>query len=235
MHVLYQFCAYVCTLVPDCGHVCTGRCGTAYSHMRDSGWVVLCGLYFYPNAVCQKDICFVLDYSKTIDDAEFEQIRNITSDIVMRVDDVGQTVRFCILVYGYGAVLEAHLNDSYSKTALLAEIAAIKRLRQFRGTRTINALREAANVFMSQGRPDAKHIIILITDGRATDDKGQRLSRARTLLNQKEIGISGIGVGNKINGTELERIVGDPTKVILDFSSDDLEHVVEEIEACTCP
>ena len=176
-----------------------------------------------------------MDYSKTIDDTEFEAIRENASNIVMGVDDVGQTVRFGIVVYGYGAVLEVHLNDSYNKTTLLAKIAAIKRLQQFRGTRTINALREAANLFTSEGRPDAKHSIILITDGRATDDKGQRLSRVRTLLNQKEITTWGIGVGDRINRRELERIVGDPTKVILNPSSDDLDDVVEEIEDCACP
>ena len=180
---------------------------------------------------------FVLDYSKSVSDAEFDEIRANVSHIVNETECNCPYVRFGIMVYGYGVVNEVQLGDTEScnQASLLAKIAAINRLEQFKGTRTIHALHETCRMMNGSMGCDEMPMIILISDGRATDDKGQRLEKMRTCLNQKRITLSGIGVGDGINKAELDRIVGDPTKVILNPSSDDLDEKADDINACACP
>jgi uncharacterized protein YegL len=185
--------------------------------------------------VCKKDIIFVLDYSVSISQAEFMKMQAAVAQIVNEFDAVGESaVKVGVVVYGYGAVQEIHLQNTTDKATLLARIDAIKRLKAYRGTRTANALKTAAEMFANEGRPGLDHCIILMTDGRATDPR--KLSSALRSLKAGDITIlRAVGIGDKINRAELERTAGVSANVIIEPSFDDLDDVVEKIEAAfTC-
>jgi uncharacterized protein YegL len=182
---------------------------------------------------CRKDIIFVMDYSGSIKVHHFERMQNAVSKIVndFKFENVGQeTIRVGVVVYGRGAVVEHSLQETVNVSTVIAKINSIERLSEYDRTWTSNALNVAADMFATEGRPNVTHCIVLFTDGRSHDQR--KLNKTLTRLeNQDASVLRVVGIGNRIDTSQLEEIAGDPDKVIMEPTFDDLDDAVEKIEA----
>jgi uncharacterized protein YegL len=185
--------------------------------------------------ICRKDIIFVMDYSRSIKVHHFERMQNAVSNIVNASVSVGnETIRVGVVVYGRGAVAELRLQDTGNKSTVIAQINSIERLIENDRTRTSNALNVAADMFATEGRPNVTHCIVLFTDGRSHDQR--KLNKTLTRLeNQDASVLRVVGIGNRIDISQLQEIAGDPDKVIVEQTFGDLDDAVGKIvDALAC-
>ena len=191
--------------------------------------------YYHLSPVCRKDIIFVMDYSRSIKVHHFERMQNAVSNIVNASVSVGnETIRVGVVVYGRGAVAELRLQDTGNKSTVIAQINSIERLIENDRTRTSNALNVAADMFATEGRPNVTHCIVLFTDGRSHDQR--KLNKTLTRLeNQDASVLRVVGIGNRIDISQLQEIAGDPDKVIVEQTFGDLDDAVGKIvDALAC-
>jgi uncharacterized protein YegL len=118
-------------------------------------------------------------------------------------------------VYNDAATVTIPLNQYTSSSALVNAIASTS---SSQGGRDIYAGLNAARTqvlsleFSNGARPNARQIIILITDGSTTDDTGLTVPEAKTDY-QSGIIVFAIGVGSQVNVTQLQLISAPPQQV----------------------
>ena len=154
---------------------------------------------FFSGCKDPADIVFVMDSSGSVGEENFQRMKEFIKDILQQLNVVSCKYRIGLVKYGSSAFVQFHLN-SYNTTAEL--MTAIDGVGfSFGYTFTADALRvtrEEVFTNTTGDRPEAKNIIVLLTDGLAnvgTRDTLQEVRRARN----EEIYIIpiGIAVSNK--------------------------------------
>ena len=179
---------------------------------------------------------FILDYSNSITKREFAGIQRTVRGIIEHLNIIGpNNTRVGVILFANQAVRAIRLKDSTNKADLLQQVATLGRLTRKSGTRTALALTKAESMFFKEGRSDVEQCIILITDGRATDNR--QLPAVLRRLDRKNIDvINAIGIGNRIDRKELIMIAGDKSEVLVKPTSDELqEEIATYIDAMSCP
>ncbi|XP_068100219.1 integrin alpha-L [Hyperolius riggenbachi] len=183
---------------------------------------------------CQKDevdLCFLFDGSSSTGERELKSIKTFLKNAIQSLKNT--TMNFAIAQFSGKAQTELDFNQYQKSDDLLAAIAGIKLLDQgskiFRGINfTLNKIftEEAGN------RPKAKKILVLLSDGDATDNNDGIIERAEAMGVKRYI----IGFGNNFHTTAVqkkrEEMVSKPTvnhTVFLNTFAD-LENLFEGLQ-----
>ncbi|KAH9492718.1 Collagen alpha-4(VI) chain [Bulinus truncatus] len=183
------------------------------------------------------DVIFVIDSSSSIWPEDFKHrllpfIQNVVSTFDIGPDP-SQT-RVGAVTYSTDVRLEFNLNTYNRKDRLLNAVSSIR----FRGgdTYTDKALKYVSdNMFDSRngGRDGVAHIIIVLTDGRSTNNK--RTVNEAAIARQKGAAIFAIGVGQADN-SELIKIASQPEAQfkfkVTDYAA--LDSIKVELAIKTC-
>ena len=182
---------------------------------------------------------FVLDNSDSLNERDFRLLKEFVDDFLMhlaRVIDCGD-MRFAVVKYGYEVVVEFNFTFPQTSEALIAKVNATERPDGSHGTRTVAALRKALRIIKTDDLwKDDSYLpsIILVSDGKSTDDKGGSLQRVVDRMDKDGISRYSIGVGQDIDVEELKLIAGDKSdgEDNLDrvFLVDDFDELVTEAE-----
>lgn len=169
---------------------------------------------------CERDGCpsdlrvdffFILDSSSSIKDKNFQYVREYVIGLISTMPVGLDKTRVGILTYNNDVVHRVRLNQFDKKSALMDAVNKIP--YEGRGTKTNSALEYAVNeaLTLENGdRPDVPNFVLVLTDGRATDD----VRIGAPLLRQKAAVIA-VGVGKRIEKKELEYIAGDKGNVFM--------------------
>uniref|UniRef100_UPI00358F28DE cartilage matrix protein-like isoform X1 n=1 Tax=Myxine glutinosa TaxID=7769 RepID=UPI00358F28DE len=181
------------------------------------------------------DLVFLLDGSSSVTITNFKKVLNAVQMIVDSLDIGADSVRAALVQYSgslFGGKNTLHFNlDQYSNHAdLQKSISSVSYMTGF--TYTGNALDYTLrNVFEAKARPSVPKVLILITDGNASD------SVTIPAKNVKDFGVTvySIGVGN-VNTDQLEDIASDPDSThvfaVKDFA--DLQKILQELGSSVC-
>lgn len=175
---------------------------------------------------CEKDGCpddlrvdfyFILDSSSSIKERNFHYIREYVSGLIATMPIGLDKTRVGIITYNSGVVERVRLDQYDDKQELIDAVMAIP--YEGRGTRTNTALEYAVNegIIESKGdRPDVPNFVLVLTDGRATDDV-----RVGAPALRNHAYVVAVGVGKKIKENELKIIAGSEDRVymVTDFRS----------------
>merc|ERR1712176_57536 len=175
---------------------------------------------------CEKDGCpddlrvdfyFILDSSSSIKERNFHYIREYVSGLIATMPIGLDKTRVGIITYNSGVVERVRLDQYDDKQDLIDAVMAIP--YQGKGTKTNMALEYAVaeGLIQEKGdRPDVPNFVLVLTDGRATDDVriGAPALRASAY-------VVAVGVGKKIKENELKIIAGSEDRVymVTDFRS----------------
>jgi uncharacterized protein YegL len=177
-------------------------------------------------ACCERDGCpenmqldffFILDSSSSIKKTNFQYVREYVIGLVAALPIGQDLTRIGILTYNNDVIHRIRLNQFDKKSELIQAIKDIP--YEGRGTKTNQAIRYAVDEALTEengNRPGVNTMVLVITDGRATDDVSIDSPRLREIAT-----VVAVGVGKRIKKPELVEIAGDPDQVymVADFRS----------------
>ncbi|XP_059141676.1 uncharacterized protein LOC131929464 [Physella acuta] len=185
------------------------------------------------SCLSRADIVICLDGSTSVTAPNFliakENIKSLVSHLPLSQDGV----HVAAVQFSGKTLLEFPLNRYYDRLSLLQ---AIDRINYMHGnTETGQALDYIrTNVFgpLMGARVDVPRVVILLTDGQASHHNAA--VDAGALLRQAGIAIVSVGIGSRIDATELEQISGDPSYVFKASDFQGLTYLIEPILNTTC-
>lgn len=186
------------------------------------------------------DIHLVVDTSKSIKEDQFLKLRNALSSVVDSFDIGPGDRQTRVAMVGFGKVAERYFDfdDHFDKASVKNVIENMDRVQDYKGTETglgINLMKETFEGNFGS-RPDAKHISLVITDGKSTGPNA--LQRSLQSLQGTDITQYAVGIGSGIDKGELQDIAqNNPDHVIEATDFDALVSLASEIASdvsCIC-
>ncbi|XP_075068533.1 collagen alpha-6(VI) chain-like [Mixophyes fleayi] len=184
---------------------------------------------------CQQaevDVMFLVDSSGSIGQNNFNEMKTFMKNLVNRTEVGENKLQFGIVQFSDENREELKLNKDGTKAAIFNAIDKMEHMDK--NTYTGKALKFVSDSFTQNkgGRAKARKILILITDGQATDSVSQPAKNLR----DKDVTIICVGVFNA-NKTELYEISGKNQKVYYLENFDDLKTIEEELifKICSPP
>lgn len=168
----------------------------------------------------EADIYFVMDASSSIWKHDFETELKFVSDMIddLKIDNVNGRIRAGVVVFSNRTRNIVALNSKRTNAELKRQIKGIDYATGV--THTSEAIRFVRRYGFREGvsRPGAIKIAIVMTDG--ISRYPQETKEQSELARQENITIFAIGIGNKVDKTELKRIANDPNNKHLFHVSD---------------
>ncbi|XP_015669852.1 collagen alpha-6(VI) chain-like [Protobothrops mucrosquamatus] len=164
------------------------------------------------------DIILLIDTSESMDQFEFEQVKDFV-DLIVNKSDIGtDKIQIGLLQFGFNPEEVFPLNKYNNKADLRKAITTMRQVQE--GARIGRALDFASPYFDTSegGRLDVKQYLIVVTDEESSDD----VRRAARALRKKGVIIYAIGI-LKANNSQLLDIAGTQNKV---FSEDYFQSLV---------
>ncbi len=164
----------------------------------------------------------------------FTDILNFVADVVDQYVIGPDSTRVSIVRYSGTAQLIISLNQFTTKEALVAAILNTDFIPG--STNTASAIALARQQLVSNGRPSAKRILIVVTDGQS-DDLTLTVSEANAV---KSLGIEvfSLGIGSGINIDEINGIASTPISshvlTVTDTTAGALSASIEELSQGIC-
>ncbi len=160
------------------------------------------------------DIILVIDQSGSMSGSNMSALKPAAINFVKKID----FTKHRVAIVGYSNVIETSTGFA---TDADSAIATINSINASGGTCIVPAINEAINIFQSEGRPDAKQNVIVLTDGQATD-KDQA---AMTAQSAKEKGVIFYTIG--MYGTASNAEIPGTTEYIINKTLGDLATSLE--------
>ncbi|XP_019614884.1 PREDICTED: uncharacterized protein LOC109462749 [Branchiostoma belcheri] len=179
---------------------------------------------------CRPDIIFVLDYSGSVSDSDFQQVKDFVASLVDQFGDL--EARVGVLRYNHGQMLEFHLNAYSNKPPTLLHINGMP-ITTTGGTLTGAALSYVANTMLLPGngnRADAADVVIVLTDGFS----GDSVTGPASVLHSMGVQTFAIGVGSCVSDAQLHDIANcdDHVYKLADFRG--LENITAMVHDQIC-
>ncbi|XP_067326669.1 collagen alpha-6(VI) chain-like [Anolis sagrei] len=176
------------------------------------------------------DVMFLVDSSGSIGVDNFEKMKTFIKEVVNRYDIGQDRVRAGVVHFSDTSKEVFALNKTTStKSDIIQAVEEMSLIGSI--TETGEALRFVSQYFepAKGARPSVNKILVLITDGIATDE----VKIPATKLRNKGIIIYSVGVFNA-NKTQLEEISGKPENVFYVENFDILKNIEDDIIFGTC-
>jgi collagen type VI alpha len=162
----------------------------------------------------------VLDASSSIWQVDFAKELNFVNEMIddLKIDNINGRIRAGVVVFSNKARNIVALDSKRTQAELKRQIESVKYLRGL--TNTSEAIRFVRQYGFREGvsRPGAVKIAIVMTDG--ISRYPQATMKQSELARKENITIFAIGIGNKVDKTELKRIANDPNSKHLFHVSD---------------
>jgi len=206
-----------------------------------------------PRRTCQPaDVSLVIDSSSSITEANFKVTRTLIAEVLNSSISDFTGLRFAAMRYNWYlhrlwgfkepiADLDPLHQDFERNTELYKEIL-YKMVMDIpydgRGTKTGAALewtrRNFLNPEASGIRPDSRKIVVVVTDGKAQDNK--LLQQEQRQMTRDGVEIIAIGITKGINDKGLRRISGEKGTVVRipTYNMDDIMAAVPKIKRMLC-
>lgn len=158
------------------------------------------------------DLGFAITATTLNADEIFQKMKETIKAIVASYG-VGQ-LRYGLIVFGGDSTTRFNFNNSYTPDELSGFIDNIP--RRSGGPTLVNAFKGAEKLFLpNQGsRADAKKVLVLMTDKKATDSL-EALRRAVKPLALHNIHVIPVGLGNAVDRKELTAVASGSSDVVL--------------------
>ncbi|XP_074658082.1 uncharacterized protein LOC141911033 [Tubulanus polymorphus] len=242
---------YMLLKCKDSCHVCKAECKDESKSCKR--WAIDGGCFKNPYymmyhcqetcEVCSKqcketlhaDIVFVLDASSSVKNENFEKMLDFVRKVVSDMPIGPEKVRVALVRYSDKKKVDVvfYLNDYSTAADLVSAIGAVRYTGGL--TYTAKALKIVRKkVLETESRQDAKHLVVIITDGKASDKK--HLPKAIKKLHKTGATVIAVGVGSEIDDSSLESMASPPkaqNKIqVSDFNQ--LTMIMDEVKITVC-
>lgn len=180
-----------------------------------------------PNFIDPKaDFFVVMDKSSSIGLANFEYVKQFFLRFLDTLPLGNDAVKIRFLTYNHANNIEVviDLQESVDLPRSVLDDRIQNMQYKGKGTHTGDALLEVVENAMSHNntdnRPDVEDILVLVTDGKASNGQQPKIDSAVTTLKNDGWTIMAIAVGDKIKPNELASIASDPAESFIGTAED---------------
>lgn len=161
------------------------------------------------------EIVLVLDDSSSILDDEFETMMKAVRKFPDKIDMSDGNVRVGVVTFAFSGTIHLRLSSNEN------DVRSLPLKRDAGLTRTDLGLQQSSEV-LTQARPGARKIVMLITDGASSSIL--RAEREAEQLRSDNVTLMAAYIGNLTNGTSrhLKKMTNDPELVVSLENFDDL-------------
>lgn len=192
----------------------------------------------FPVVKCSEeaDLAFVVDTSGSISDENFQKQKDFVKALASSFDPTSTEHQLSLISYSTNAQLEVSFKN---KTDRKEFEEAVDRVTHTKGrTRLDKALKLAsAHLFTASGgtRPDKRKIMIILTDGRQSQDPDTvALQDAVLPLKQLGVKIYAVAIGSEVDLNELHQMTDSKEEVFPVSDFDDLANMANDIALKSC-
>ena len=172
------------------------------------------------------DLAFAITATTSDAGEIFQKMKDTISAIVTSYGL--DKLHYAMIVFGDGSTTRVSFNESYTPEELNKFIETVP--RRSGGPALTKALKAAENLFLpSQGsRPDAKKVLVLMTDKKSTDPLVE-LKRTAEPLALYNIHVIPVGFGNAVDRTELSVVASESDDVVVVRKEEDPNVLAKKI------
>ena len=182
------------------------------------------------------DVAFLVDSSGSISFRNFRKVKNFVVELASKFDISPGGSRAAVVVYSTRATTRIRFTD-YSNYGSFAN--AVQSLRHEPGYTRIDLALQMAyfDVFSLRGKPRflVPKIAFVLTDGEQTRDGNElSLEMVSDRLKKKGVRIISIGIGKRVDKSQLTVIASSEKDVVIAESFDGLVSEVEPLFQSAC-
>ena len=182
------------------------------------------------------DVAFLVDSSGSISFRNFRKVKNFVVELASKFDISPGGSRAAVIVYSTRATTRIRFTD-HSTYGSFAN--AVQRLRHERGYTRIDLALEKAylDVFGSRGKSRflVPKIAFVLTDGEQTKTGDElSLEEVSDRLKKKGVRVISIGIGKRVDKSQLTVIASSEKDVVIAESFDGLVSEVEPLFQSAC-
>lgn len=182
------------------------------------------------------DVAFLVDSSGSISFRNFRKVKNFVVELASKFDISPGGSRAAVVVYSTRATTRIRFTD-HSTYGSFAN--AVQRLRHERGYTRIDLALEKAylDVFGSRGKSRflVPKIAFVLTDGEQTETGNElSLEVVSDRLKKKGVRVISIGIGKRVDKSQLTVIASSEKDVVIAESFDGLVSEVEPLFQSAC-
>ena len=183
------------------------------------------------------DLVFALSANALKDHENFQQMKDIIKAMIERYGT--SRIKYAVITFGNVATTRISLNDAASlDDEALKDL--VDSVRKSSGALLDKALEQAKSLFEMQGRPDAKRILVVITDKKSGSSLNG-LERQAKSLEDDDIKVIPVALGKESDVPELVKTTPNKENLIDVDEGDNPEMTCEVIlrkalkgNPCTC-
>lgn len=181
------------------------------------------------------DLGFVIDASGSVGMDTFSREKNFVKLVSRRFAATSPNTRLGLLVFSDTPKLFVDFADYESKTIEQFQANVAQATFQDGRSRIDLALRAASQDFFTNRRSGVPRVLILVSDGRQSEDPGYYpLATAVKPLQAQRVRIVGVGFGDSVDVENLKEITGSKDRILLDQEINDIDRLQMELVSKAC-
>ena len=151
-----------------------------------------------PPAIPELDLIFVLSANAVKDRENFQQMKDI---IKAMIDRYGTTsIQYAVITFGNVPITRITFNAAFLDDETLKSL--VDSVQKSSGALLDSALAGAKNLFETKGRPNAKRVLVVITDKKSSSSLNEVENQAK-FLEEDDIKVIPVALGTESHLPEL--------------------------------
>ena len=173
-----------------------------------------------------QDVDVVFAISATASDAQ--QTFSVMKDVMKTIFEKQgvDSMRLAIIVFGDAVSVRLSFDEEVTELEELKE--RIDNLPRNTGTPDLNAALVEGNSLLAEARPNAKKVLVIISDD-TSDSKPWEIRANARELEEEEIEVVPVGMGNEVDLKQLEHTTPHKDNLITAEKEDDTDDLADEI------
>ena len=173
-----------------------------------------------------QDVDVVFAISATASDAQ--QTFGVMKDVMKTIFEKHgvERMRLAIIVFGDAVSVRLSFDEEVTELEELKE--RIDNLPRNTGTPDLNAALVEGNSLLAEARPNAKKVLVIISDD-TSDSKPWEIRANARELEEEEIEVVPVGMGNEVDLKQLEHTTPHKDNLITAEKEDDTDDLADEI------
>lgn len=186
-----------------------------------------------PDCSSAIDVVLVLDSSGSIDDGEYEVMRQFALDMVDALSVSAQGAHVGVVQFGNPADNIVEVQLSGDRTAVRSALANMNQLKG--STDMAGGLGLARGELAARGRNGVGQTAVILSDGKA--ERPDDATRAAQALKDAGVSVFAIGVGDELDVGHLQSLVSTPVVRHFFYASEftELARIMVQLVVSVCP
>lgn len=174
--------------------------------------------------VPEVDLAFAISANATQSEANFQKMKDVIGEIIEMFGQ--ERIHYSLIIFGSVPDVKIQFNNYFSADELLKSY--ITSFDRASGSALAPTLQKAKEIFNKYARPGVRKVLVVITDKKSDSDENELQDKA-SLLEQANIKVIPVGLGDEADNKELETLTSRKEDVITKPDTTPIKSLVKVI------